>query len=124
MVRISKIIAILLCSSFLLSTTGCAYNSKNPIARDISYGATYGAAPGLLMLGMAGAAAGEDDDDFSKTEQEKKDENNFFLISVAVLGGGILLGAAIGTIVGIVDWIAHGVSQSKTTLPNEIYAPN
>lgn len=121
---ISKVITILLCGSLLLGTTGCAYNSKNPLARDISYGATYGAAPGLLMLGIAGAADDDDDESYDKTQKEKEDENNYFLISLAVLGGGMLLGAAIGTIVGIVDLIAQGTHSSTTELPDEIKAPS
>lgn len=124
MVWFSRIISVFLCCAILLGTTGCAYNSKNPLARDISYGATYGAAPGLLMLGIVGAAKNDDDESREKTQKEKDDEDKYFLICFAVLGGGLLLGTAIGTIVGIVDWIEENVSMPKNDFPDENYDPN
>lgn len=70
------------------------------------------------MLGVAGAATENDDDESNKTSKQKKDENNFFLVSLAVLGGGILLGSAIGTIVGIIDWIS--TPKTDYSIPKEI----
>lgn len=76
------------------------------------------------MLGIVGAAKNDDDESREKTQKEKDDEDKYFLICFAVLGGGLLLGTAIGTIVGIVDLIEENVSMPKNDFPDENYDPN
>lgn len=92
-----KIIAAFLAVTVTVSMTGCAYTHPNPILRDASYGATAGALPGLAMM----ALLDEVDDDGETTD----DELNFFGLSLIVLGGGAVIGLALGAVVGVFHWM-------------------
>lgn len=89
---VSKILAVLLA----LTIVGC-YHHPNPIARDASYGATYGALPGIGLMSILAA-----DDDSSLNSDE---ELGIFGLSLIVMAGGAVAGLAIGTIVGVVHWM-------------------
>lgn len=106
-----KIIAAFLAVTVTVSMTGCAYTHPNPILRDASYGATAGALPGLAMM----ALLDEVDDDGETTD----DELNFFGLSLIVLGGGAVIGLALGAVVGVFHWMY----QTATWEPPEIEEP-
>ncbi|MCQ2107644.1 MAG: hypothetical protein MJZ05_02655 [Fibrobacter sp.] len=102
---LTKIIALFL----VVSLAGCAYNHPNPIARDVSYGATAGALPGLAMMSLLAES-----DDAADAESEL----GFFGLSLVVLGGGALIGTAVGAIVGVVQWFIETASYDPTQDPN------
>lgn len=102
MVRVTKILCILICCSVLLGTTGCAYNSTNPVARYASYGGTYGALPGLACFLIGGAAAGADDDD------DDDGAGELAILGLALMGVGYVGGVAIGGTVGLFRWMILG----------------
>ena len=102
---LTKIIALFL----VVSLAGCAYNHPNPIARDVSYGATAGALPGLAMMSLLAES-----DDAADAESEL----GFFGLSLVVLGGGALIGTAVGAIVGVVQWFIETASYDPTKDPN------
>ena len=74
------------------------------------------------MLGIAGAAEDEDDYSPEKSEKEEDLEDQYVLLSFAVLGGGMLIGAAVGLVVGLFDLAI----DNKGDVPafNENYDPN
>ncbi len=91
-------ILIAICSVLLVLTlSGCAYNHPNAILRDMSYGATIGALPGLAMMSVTPTVE-EDDVDIDT-------ELGFFGLSLAVTGIGAVGGFVIGTVVGIFHWM-------------------
>ncbi len=94
---IMKIIAVFLAVTVTVSMTGCAYTHPNPIARDASYGATIGALPGLALMSVTPTVE-EDDVDIDT-------ELGFFGLSLIVTGIGAVGGLAIGTVVGIIQWM-------------------
>lgn len=123
MVRISKIISILLCSAVLLGTTGCSTCSTgtHPIKDGISCGATIGAAPGAIMAIALSPFYSDDEDDDDDDVNEIA--TGLSLMTLAVLGGGALIGGAIGAIVGTIDWL---IPDSHPHHPkyDENYDPN
>lgn len=104
MVRISKVISILLCVAVLLGTTGCAYNSTNPVLRYASYGGTVGAIPGVIGLAAAGASISDDDDDSDQHDVA----GEIGVISLILLGAGYISGLTIGGTIGLFRWIIYG----------------
>ena len=106
---LTKVVAVFLAVSLTVSFTGCAYNHPNPIARDISYGATVGALPGLAMMSLL-----SESDEGSDAEEEL----GFFGLSLVVLGGGALIGTALGAIVGTVQWFIETATYDPTQDPN------
>lgn len=104
-----KIIAILLAVSLAVTMAGCAYNHPNPIARDISYGATAGALPGLAMMALL-----SESDEGADAEAEL----GFFGLSLIVLGGGAIVGTAVGAVVGVVQWFIETATYDPTKDPN------
>lgn len=115
MVRISKVISILLCCAVLFGTTGCAYNSTNPVIRYASYGGSYGAAPGVICLAVAAAADSDDDDN---------DSDDLALLGIALMGVGYVSGAVIGGTIGLLRWMILGDFESDKRddgLPPELY---
>lgn len=107
MVRVTKILCILICCSVLLGTTGCAYNSTNPVARYASYGGTYGAIPGIIGLAVAGAAMSDEDD-----YDENNSADDIGTFSLVLLGAGFLGGTIIGGTIGLFRWMILGDFES------------
>ncbi|MCQ2123930.1 MAG: hypothetical protein MJZ25_07065 [Fibrobacter sp.] len=102
---LTKIIALFL----VVSLAGCAYNHPNPIARDVSYGATAGALPGLAMMSLLAES-----DDAADAETEL----GFFGLSLVVLGGGALVGTAVGAVVGVIQWFIETANYDPTKDPD------
>ncbi|SHK84874.1 hypothetical protein [Fibrobacter sp. UWEL] len=113
MVRFTKILSILICCSVLLGTTGCAYNSTNPIARYASYGGTYGSLPGLACLAIGGAAA------------ESDEGAELAVLGLVLAGAGFVGGVAIGGTVGLFRWFLLGdlepYNRDDGGIPPELY---
>lgn len=108
MVRVTKIICVLLCCAVLLGTTGCAYNSTNPVLRYASYGGTVGAIPGVIGLAAAGASISDDDNDSDQHDVA----GEIGVISLILLGAGFLGGTIIGGTIGLFRWMILGDFES------------
>lgn len=104
-----RIVTAIIAVFLTFSLTSCAYNHPNPIARDISYGATAGALPGLAMMSLLA----ESDD-----AEDAEAELGFFGLSLVVLGGGALVGTAVGAVVGVVQWFIETANYDPTKDPN------
>ena len=109
---VTKIIAVFLAVTVMVSMTGCAYHHPNPILRDASYGATVGAVPGLALMALTPEAGEADSDDIYA----------FFGLSLLVLGAGAVAGLAIGSVVGVFHWMYQTATwkpPEETVIPVE-----